>query len=305
MPIQDASKIKEKIIDFLNSKGPSLPVHIAQGIGFSILFTSAFLSELFSEKRLKMSSLRVGSSPVYFLINQESDLEKFSNHLKSKEKEAFLRIKEKKILKDSEQEPAIRIALRAIKDFAIPFEKNEELYWKYFTVSEKDSKEDVEESKKMEIEISEKKEPEEESKRRGLGEEPEKKELEVEKLKQKIKSKKEQKKKSIKKIEKTKKSNEKFLARVKEFLSKENIELVDIESFSKEEIVLKVKTSEGERAFISYNKKRIEEKDLINANKKAEELGLKYIILSLGEPSKKIKDVIGAVKNLSGIEKIE
>jgi len=281
MPVQDTLKIKEEIVEFLNSKGPSLPVHIAQGVGLSPLFASAFLSELFSEKRLKMSNLRIGSSPVYFLSNQEPGLEKFSNHLKSKEKEAFLLIKEKQILKDSEQEPAIRVALRTIKDFAIPFEKDEELYWKYFIIKEKDIGKEIKQGTET----------------------PERKE--IEEPKQIIKPKKIQKKKPAKKTEKAKKGNDKFLARVKEFLLKENIEIMDIESFSKEGIVLIVKTNEGERAFIAYNKKKIEEKDLINANKKAEELGLKYIVLSLGEPTKRIKEVIEAVKNLSGIEKIE
>ncbi|MDD3150998.1 MAG: FaeA/PapI family transcriptional regulator [Candidatus Gastranaerophilales bacterium] len=284
MPAQDTSKIKEDIIEFLNSKGPSLPVHIAQGVGLNSLFTSAFLSELFSEKRLKMSNLRVGSSPVYFLPNQEQGLEKFSNHLKSKEKDAFLRIKEKRVLIDSEQEPAIRVALKSIKDFAIPFEKDGELYWKYFLAQE-----EVE----PKVNVSEKLET------TSLEFE------ETEQTPQIIKSKKKTKIKQVKKTGKPKKGNDKFLARVKEFLSKENIEILGIESFSKEGIVLRVKTNEGERVFIAYNKKKIEEKDLINANKKAEELGLKYLILSIGEPSKKIKEIIEAVKNLSGMEKIE
>jgi hypothetical protein len=284
MPTQDTSKIKENIIEFLNSKGPSLPVHISQAVGLNSLFTSAFLSELFSEKRLKMSNLRVGSSPVYFLSNQEQDLEKFSNHLKSKEKEAFLRIKEKRVLIDSEQEPAIRVALRAIKDFAIPFEKNGELFWRYFLSSE---------------EIEPEKKSLEKLETIPLNSE------EIEQTIQIIKPKKKIKTKQVKKTGKPKKGNDKFLARVKEFLSKENIDIIDIENFSKERIVLKVKTTEGERAFIAYNKRKIEEKDFINANKKAEELGLKYIILSLGEPSKKVKEMIDAMKNLSGIEKIE
>jgi hypothetical protein len=285
MPTQDTSKIKENIIEFIHSKGPSLPVHISQAIGLNSLFTSAFLSELFSEKRLKMSTLRVGSSPIYFLPNQEQDLEKFSNHLKSKEKEAFLRIKENRVLIDSEQEPAIRVALRAIKDFAIPFERNGELYWRYFLFKEGEVVEEIKDPEKQErVNLEENK---------------------SEQIAPEIKPKKKIKTKLTKKTEKPKKSNDKFLFRVKEFLSKENIEIIDIESFSKERIVLKVKTLEGERAFIAYNKKKIEEKDLISANKKAEELGLKYLILSLGEPSKKMKEIIDAVKNLSGIEKIE
>lgn len=276
MPSQDTSKIKDDILNFLESKGPSLPIHIAQEIRLSPLFTSAFLSELFSEKRIKMSHLRVGSSPVYFLPHQEEGLEKFSGYLKNKEKEAFSIIKREKILRDDEQEPAIRVALRAIKDFAFLFEKEGTLYWRYFLFNE-----------------------EEKAKVESPAEEQIKKEPEIKKLKKR------EKKIASKGKEKSKKNEDKFLLKVKEFLSKEKIELIDIESFSKERLILRVKTNDEELAFIAYNKKKIEEKDLAKASKKAEELGLKYIVLSLGEPSKRLNETIEAVKNLSGIKRIE
>ena len=102
----------------------------------SILFTSAFLSELLAEKRIKISNMKVGSSPLHFISGQETRLENFSQHLKSREKDAYELLREKKFLKDSEQEPAIRVALRAIKDFAISFKKNNVIIWRYFTASE-------------------------------------------------------------------------------------------------------------------------------------------------------------------------
>lgn len=278
MPMQDASKIKEEIINFLNIKGPSLPIHIAQEIKISPLFTSAFLSELFSEKKIKMSYLRIGSSPVYFLSGQEEGLEKYADYLKSKEKEAFLFLKEKGILKDEEQIPAIRVALRAIKDFAFPIEKNEELYWKYFLYNE----EIVSKHENITLPL-----------------------LKEEVIEKSSKTKKIEKKKAPKKNEKNKKGNEKFLTKVKEFISKENLEIMGIESIGKEYLVLRVKINDEEKAFVAYNKKKITEKDFINANKKAEELGLKYILLSSGDLPKKIKETIEAIKNLSGIEKIE
>jgi len=132
----NTTQIKEKIIEFIRQRGPSLPVYISKAIDNSILFTSAFLSELVSEKKIKISHMRVGSSPIYFLQGQEPQLEKFSDYLKSKEKDAFFLLKEKKFLQDSSQEPAIRVALRDIKDFALPFKKDNEIYWRYFTASE-------------------------------------------------------------------------------------------------------------------------------------------------------------------------
>lgn len=137
---QDTSEIKGKIMSVLEKKGPCLPVHIARETGLSILFASAFLSELSAEKKINISDMKVGSSPIYFIPEQKAMLEKFSIFLKSKEKEAFILLKEKKFLKDSEQEPSIRVALRYLKDFAVPFKEDEGIYWRYFNVSETEFK---------------------------------------------------------------------------------------------------------------------------------------------------------------------
>jgi len=284
MANQDTSGIKEKIIYILKTKGPSLPVHIAKETGLSILFASAFLSELLSEKKIKISNMRVGSSPIYFIKEQENNLEKYASYLKSKERESFILLKEKKFLKDKKQEPAIRVALRAIKDFAIPFQKNEELYWRYFKIPEEEflGKQEIKEKEDI------------------LEKQPEIKKKEDIFEKKPIK-------KLIKKTNKTQKDNknDKFFNKIKEFLSKKSIEILDIENFSKESIIFKIKKNDKEKILIAYNKKRINESDLIKANKKAEELNLQYIILSLGEPLKKLNNLINAIKNLSEIEKIE
>jgi hypothetical protein len=93
--MEDALRIKKEIISFINENGPCLPINISKRVNLSLLFTSAFLSELLSEKAIKMTNLRIGSSPLDYLEGQESKLENFSDYLKGKEKEAFLRLKEK------------------------------------------------------------------------------------------------------------------------------------------------------------------------------------------------------------------
>ena len=90
MPTQDTTEIKQNIVNVLRNRGPCLPVHISSEVKISALFASAFLSELLSEKQLKLSYMRVGNSPLYLLPGQEPLLERFAHHLKSKEKEAFL-----------------------------------------------------------------------------------------------------------------------------------------------------------------------------------------------------------------------
>ncbi len=277
MPTQDTSGIKNKIIFILRKNGPSLPVHIAREIESNILFASAFLSELASEKRLKISYLKIGNSPLYYLPEQKFLLEKFSNHLKNKEKEAFTILKEKKFLKDSEQTPAIRVALREIKDFAIPFRKDEELIWRFYTVPE----EEFEAGKKGIKPII----------KRG------EKELDIFDKPKKV----------IRKISRKKRPQKenKFFEEIKDFLTKRSLEMADIISFSKNEIIMKIKDDEKEKILIAYNKKRINENDIIKASKKASELGIPYIILSKGEPLKKVQGLLDALSNLSFIGKIK
>ncbi|RLG09340.1 hypothetical protein DRN73_10050, partial [Candidatus Pacearchaeota archaeon] len=295
--------------------GPSLPVQISKEIGVDTLFASAFLSELISEREIKTSNMKVGNSTLYFLSGQEQKLENFSHYLKSREREAFELLKQKKFLKDSEQEPAIRVALRAIKDFAIPFEKNKKIIWRYFNIPESEFQEEKSsETKQKEIPKQELKNQVEEIKRDSEKQEEtkEKTNQESEKELNIFDKEKETKEKLIKEKSKTKKKtkrnskkSEKFFNRVKEYLSEKNIEILDIESFSKDNLLLRTKKNEKEELLFAYNKKRITEQDIIKANKKASEINLHYKMISLGEPLKKLMNLIEAAKNLSGIEKIK
>ena len=291
---QDAAQIKEKIMNAIKTRGPSLPVHIAKETGLSILFASAFLSELFNAKQIVMSHLRVGSSPLYFIKGQEDKLENFSQYLKSKEKDAFLLLKEKRILQDSEQQPAIRVALREIKDFAIPFEKNNEIFWRYFIAEEPLNIE-----AKKEIPEKEEKSQEEKITREIKPEKPEQ-ETKEEKPKKKNKT-----ASKTKKPNKAKKKDENFFNKIKDFLEKQDVEIIDIKDFKNNEAILKIKKQGNEELLFVFNQKKITEKEITKSYKKASEEKMKYSILSLGEPSKKLNDLISAIKDLSEIGKIE
>lgn len=315
MATQDTTPIKEKIISFLETNGPNIPVHIAKHINTNMIFASAFLSELLSNKKLKITHLRVGSSPIYYLQGQEPQLEKFSQHLKSKEREAYELLKEKRFLKDEEQEPAIRVALRTIKDFAFPIEEEGKIIWKYLTAKKEETskkeikKESIQElstqipnsilqDTKIELEKIEikKEDSKRDSIKKNFKEEKETKEEDDEKPKKKKKA--TQKKASQKK-------NEKFFNTIKEYLTNKNIQIEDIETFSKDNLILKINENNQEKLLIAYNKKRITEEDIIKANRKASETNLKYDILSLGEPAKKTLNLVEAIKNLSELKILE
>ena len=291
----------EKIMGVLNTRGPSLPVQIAKEVQRDSLFVSAFLSELIAEKRIKISHLKVGGSHLYYLPGQEEQLEKFYNYMHPKEVEAFLLLKEKKILRDAQQNPAIRVALRSIRDFAVGFKKDEEIFWRYSFVPEneiifilegkKPSRPKIE--KVLEIK---KKEPE-----KILGQ----KRIEVKVIEiPKAVEIKEVKETPIleKQIEvKKKQTSETFLEEVKAYLQQKGLELVSLEAHDKKEVIAKIRFNlnpEKVHLLFAYNKKKISDKEIIKAYKKSLKYSLDYLVLFKGEFSKKLKDTIDSHKRL-------
>jgi hypothetical protein len=338
MPQQlDAKDVKERMLKYLQEKGPELPVRIAKHMSMNTLFTSAFLSEMASEGMIKISKMKVGGSPLYYSVNKIALLENFINSLSSKEREACILLKEKGILEDATQHPAIRVALRDLKDFAFPFKKDEKIFWRYFLLSEDEVRNRLEspielkseneikiEKKEAQTEINIEKAPEIilnsdikiplNPELENINKELEEKKKELENIKIRLSQAKEDKKldetpikKDTKKSKIVKKSkiDETFLEEIKSILQKKQIEIINIENFDKKQVFLKVKINNQEYLLAAYNKKKIEDEDLIKAYKKALVLNLPYNILSKGDTSKKTKEAIEAYKKLASIEKIE
>lgn len=130
---------KQKILEFIRINGPSLPMKVAKSLGLDTIIASAYMAELVSKRSLCVSTLKIGGSPLYYLPNSEYMLEKFSEHLSSKEKEAFSFLKSERVAKDSELTPQLRVAMGFIKDFAKPIvvegpDGVDEKYWKWFSI---------------------------------------------------------------------------------------------------------------------------------------------------------------------------
>ncbi len=127
---------KEEILNLIKTKGPVLPVDVAKAINSNILLASAYLSEFVSNGIIKVSKVKVGGSPVYYLPNQESKLEYYIPKLNEKEQRAVQELKQNKILKDSELQPLERVGLRNSRDFAKPLEvvinNQKQLFWRWF-----------------------------------------------------------------------------------------------------------------------------------------------------------------------------
>ena len=114
-------QLKESVHDFVNRKGPVLPSTVAKEFGNTTLFISALLSELVTEKKLKLTRAKVGGSPLYYAPEQAPKLVSLlKKHLTQQNREALSLLREKKVLRDRDRLPYERIALRELGDFAKP-----------------------------------------------------------------------------------------------------------------------------------------------------------------------------------------
>ena len=294
----DIKQKKDKIISYLKTNGPSLPVRIAKAIEMDPVFASAILSELLSAKQLKMSNLKIGASSLYLLPGQEQKLEGHTENLKSIENDAYIKLKEMKILEDEKQSPAIRVALRNIKDFATPFKFEEKIMWKYtFTPDEE-----------IENILTPRKE---EPKIKTMEEKPEAPKA-WEAKKEEIKEAKEESKKveniftPKEDIQKGKGSGTKtFLERVEEFLEEKNIKITSIEEVDKKKVIAKIDSGNKTALLFAFNKIRINEQELMKCYKQAKTANLPYHLIVLGELTKKMNDTIDAYKKLVKVDKLE
>jgi len=109
--------IYEKVLSFIKANGPSLPIQIAKVMEKDTFFAGAILSDLLAKRAIKITTAKIGGSPLYYLPDQNDKLSKLYDHLPLREKEAYSLLQEKKVVNDSELQPAIRVALQMLKDF--------------------------------------------------------------------------------------------------------------------------------------------------------------------------------------------
>jgi len=125
----------DKVLQIIRMKGPILPVELVREVGGNTMIAGAMLSDLVKNRKVRISNAKIGSSPVYYVQGQESKLSMLYKGLHEKEKRAYDLLYENKVLRDKELAPVERVALREIKDFAVPLEVNlktgKEIFWKW------------------------------------------------------------------------------------------------------------------------------------------------------------------------------
>jgi len=135
-------EVRAKIFNYVRANGPVLPVEIAKSIGSDILFAGAVLAEMVASKKVMISTAKIGGSPVYYTPEQKGKLDMLVPKLGEKPQKAAVMLREKKVLFDDDCEPWLRVALREIKDFAVPLkiklDGKESIVWKWYMLETKD-----------------------------------------------------------------------------------------------------------------------------------------------------------------------
>jgi len=289
---------KSRIMVFLKNNGPSIPIKLSSHLKVDTLLASAFLADLLSDKQIKISNMKVGNSPIYFLAGQEPELINFSHYLGGKEREAFELIKDKKILKDMNQNPPIRVALRSIKDFAFPFRVRDELFWRYYLIDHDEALGKV--SEKIEkIERIEKPKTHviEKIKQVFIGEDS-KKEIKIENTGELIK---EKTKEIFKEIS--------FSNKIENFLNENKFQVVRKMQERKKDFlaVVRLRTNEEIQDYlcIGKDKKSITESDVLKFLDEGKKDKMPVLIFSTGEVNKKAQEWLDYLKPMVNFKKVE
>ena len=152
--------LQDTVLDILKEKGPLLPAQIvsetnkATGKSMDMFFVGAILSELMGSKQVKMSHAKIGGSRVYYCPGQEEKLQMLYEGLNDKEKKAYDKLKEEKVLRESGLDPVIRVAIQNLKDFAISIEvklREKERFWSWYLFPLEESKRLIQDKLKDEI----------------------------------------------------------------------------------------------------------------------------------------------------------
>ena len=135
---------QDKILYFLKVVGPTIPSKVAKNIGTEILLASAHLSDLAAQGKVKVSNLKIGGTPLYYLPGQEEQLYHFgAGNLNPKDYQVLEALKQQKILRENALDLLSKVALRSLKDFAIPLQVtvagSRELFWKWHMLSDEEA----------------------------------------------------------------------------------------------------------------------------------------------------------------------
>ncbi len=320
--------VHDKILQFIKTTGPTIPSKVAKTIKTDILIASAHLADLASQRKVLISKLKIGGSPLYYLPGQEDKLYAFaSGNMNPKNLIVLDKLREEKILQEADLELLEKVALRALKDFAVPLQVRTQegvnLFWKWHLLSKEETNtlitnklnppapeevpvaqpepEVIEEKPEPKVEAPEPKqevtkqpEPAVETPKQNVEKPESPKEPKQKTLLQKpeleeLLDKKPRKKRTIKK--------EEFLPIIEQFFQTLEIETHDIETIRKNaelNLIISVPSAVGKMKYFckAKSKKKCDEKDLSAAYMEAQIKKLPLLFLHKNELSAKAVEML-------------
>ncbi len=292
---------QEEVLQIIKLRGPIIPSQISKELGTNILLASAILSEFSSRNLVKISNIKIGGSPLYYIPGQEERLLEFMDKLGPREKEACSLLRENKILRDTLLEPVTRVALRQCKDFAKPLEATingqKEIFWKWYLVPNDQAEQSI---RKELTSITQKPQPEP-AKQEQLVQKPK---AEVQHEKEKPKNIPEQPKAEMQlskpKVtdaeERISKQKAAFEESLKSLFNERKIKITEEQTIRKNSemaYVVKVPSAVGDLSYLVIAKnKKCNEADISYAYVQGQIKKLPVLLIGTGDLTKKAKDLM-------------
>jgi len=279
----------ENILKLAQTK-PVQPTEVAKNLKVTSIIASALLSELVRDKQLKISSLNVGSSPLYYVPANKHQLQNYIDKLNDKDKKTTLLLQKEKILRDKEADPITRVTLRNIKDFAQPLEvganEQKEVFWKWYLLGDKETEELI--KKKLNI----KKEQKPQTIKPTVQKKLEKKENKPAPQKENKTTKKET------------RTEDDFLDNILNYFRQNSIRVVEqvaVKKKSDYDFVIELDSTVGSLIYYckARKKKKVSEADVSIAVVNGQMKKLPVLFLTDGELSKKAMEIMGKFKGVT------
>jgi len=295
---------KSVVLTIVENKGPVLPRDVVKEVGGDTFLVGAILSQLVDKKEIKISHTKIGGSPVYYTSGQKEKLQDLYKFLKEKEKEAYDLIKSKQVMRDATSPPAIRVALRNIRDFAKPLEVKikgvKEIFWKWYLLDNNKVESFIREIVKKDFSSSTVKEKEP----KPIEEEPPQVEKEKQQILQKEEPKEIEEKKETPKPEIKTDEKQELLEQVKTHFTNKNIEIIEekvIRKNSEIEMIVNVPSPVGMLKFFCKirKKKKNTDKDLSSAYVEGQMKKLPVLYVTTGTFTKKAEQLLETEFNMA------
>lgn len=134
---------EEKILEFVKRRGPILPIQVSKEFEMESFLASAILSSLKNNKKIFQSFRKIGSSPLYYTLEQQGKVRSMLyEELNDLEKKALERLKSMKVAFRDDLYPQERVLLSELRDFVsylkIEIGNEEVLCWKHYSVEDEE-----------------------------------------------------------------------------------------------------------------------------------------------------------------------